>query len=389
MTDRSKNLSRKKKVAFYFVVFLIPAIFISVIYIGYTAYRTAPIYWYVKHNQRVWKGKVHKADTELGYVPIPDSQGAEVFPTGDEIAARYDKDGFRVPQEDGRLASLNRHPIVLTLGCSFTYGAATRAEDTYPYLVSQSLGGTTINAGLFGYGLSQMVTLSRRLVQTRQPDYLLVQYSPWLVDRAQSPFAPTNFGKLPTPYFFLRQNELVLHPPVFMTKIWDLPFDRYRNTPVSFGDKLAFVWHIGLPLYIHDDLNMCYYNLRRVFGAIPEPAASPEQITRYAYDEMGKVARRNGTRLVIVVLGIDHNPVQIPQSLFPPDSVTVNAHDALLRQLPVINEENYLKQYAHWHGSPPAIVDTHPNENAHRIIAEAIVHVIRDETETQHMAVRH
>jgi hypothetical protein len=98
---------------------------------------------------------------------------------------------------------------------------------------------------------------------------------------------------------------------------------------------------------------------------------------------MGKVARENGTRLVIVILGIDHNPVQIPQSLFSPDSVIVNAHDALLKQLPVIDEENYLKQYAHWRGSPPAIVDNHPNENAHRIIAEAIVHVIRDETEPQ------
>ena len=368
---------------FYLVVFLIPVITISTFYIGYSAYRTAPIYRHVKLNQRGWKGKTVRADTELGFVPIPDSQGAEVFPIGNDIPARYDKDGFRVPLEDGRSTSPNRHPIVLALGCSFTYGAATPAENTYPYLVGQNLGGTTRNAGVSGYGLSQMLVLAKRLVPTNKPDYLLVQYSPWLVTRAQSPFAPTNFGAAPTPYFFLRHNELVLHPPVFMTEVLDLPFDRYRNTEASLGDKVSFVWHVGMPLYVHDDFKMALYKIESVFGSLPERAPNPEQITKYVYEEMAKVARENGARLVIVVLGSDYRPLQIPEGSFPPDAVIVNAHDALLRHLPVANQETYEQSYAHWRGSPLRIVDYHPNENAHRIIAEAIIQKVQDATDKQ------
>jgi hypothetical protein len=230
MTKQRKTLSRKKRLVFSVIIFVIPATSISAIYVAYTGYRTAPIYWYVKHSERGWKGKLHRSDAELGFAPIPDSRGAEVFPVGNDIPARYDKDGFRVPLEDGIPTSPNRHPIVLALGCSFTYGAATLAEKTYPYLVGQYLGGTTRNAGVGSYGLSQMLVLAKRLVPANKPDYLIVQYSPWLVDRARSPFAPTNFGKVPTPYFFVRQNELALHPPVFVTKIMDLPFDQYRNT---------------------------------------------------------------------------------------------------------------------------------------------------------------
>ena len=52
MTNRSKNLSRKKKLAFYFIMFLIPATTVAAIYLVYTGYRAAPLYWYIKHNER-------------------------------------------------------------------------------------------------------------------------------------------------------------------------------------------------------------------------------------------------------------------------------------------------------------------------------------------------
>ena len=383
MTNQTKNLSRKKKLVFSFIMLLIPAAAISAIYLVYTCYRTRPLYAHVKSHQFGWRGKIHKADAELGFVPVPDSEGTEILPIGNDIRMRYDKYGFRVPVDD-KGTSQNQRPLVLALGCSFTYGFSTNAEDTYPYLVGQYLQGTARNAGVCSYGLSQMMVLAKRFVPTHKPDYLLVQYSPWLVDRAQRPFALTYFGEvLPTPYFFLRQNELVLHPPVFQTKIMDLPMDAYRNTQVSFSDKVSFLWHVGLPLYIHDDFNMSLYKIENVFGLVPGPAVNREQIEKYVYDEIDKVAKENGARLVIVVLGIDHHPVQIPPGLFPPDSIIVNAHEALLKHLPVVDEENYLRLYALWRGSPPVVVDNHPNENAHRIIAEAIVHKIRDETETQ------
>src|SRR6266404_7023973 len=378
-----RKLSRKKRFIFSVIIFLIPATAIAAIYVAYVAYRTSPLYSYVKSNQRGWKGKTVRADKELGFVPVPDSRGAMVFPIGDDIPVRFNRDGFRVPVDDGRSTSPIRHPIVLALGCSFTFGDATAAEDTYPYLVGQDLDGSTRNAGVGSYGLSQMLVLSKRLVPTYKPDYLLVQYSPWLVDRARSPFAPTYFGSAPTPYFFVEQNELALHPPVFMTKIMDLPFDRYRNTPSSLGDRVSFLWHVGLPLYVHDDYNMAFYKIENLFGFVPEPATNPEQVTKYVYEEMAKVARENGARLFIVILGSDHVRVPIRDGLFPSDSIIINAHDSLLEHLPVVNKESYEGSYFHWRGYPPVLVDTHPNENAHRIIAEAILQKIQEATRKQ------
>src|SRR6185503_9741501 len=100
MTGRSKILSRRKRLAFYFIVFLIPSTTIAAGYIIHTSYRTALLYRYIKNNERGWRGTVHRADSELGFAPVPDSRGAEVFPTGDDIPARYDQDGFRVPVEE-------------------------------------------------------------------------------------------------------------------------------------------------------------------------------------------------------------------------------------------------------------------------------------------------
>ena len=65
------------------------------------------------------------------------------------------------------------------------------------------------------------------------------------------------------------------------------------------------------------------------------------------------------------------------EQLLPSNVILVDAQDALLGRLPVINLENYNQKYAHWRGSPPKIVDRHPNETAHQIIAETIVSQIR------------
>ena len=377
MTKRNRHLSKRKKLAFYLIVLLIPAITISFLYVAYTAYRTNALYSYVKLNQRGWKGKVHRADPDLGFAPVPDSEGSEVFPIGDDIPVRFDKDGFRVPLDSGASEPINTRPVVLTLGCSFSYGAATSAENTYPFLVGRRLAGTTKNAGVSSYGLSQMMVLANKLVPIHKPDYLIVQYSPWLVDRAQNPFAPTYFGRVPTPYFFASHNEMALHPPVFQTMVLDLPIDRYRNPQRGLVDRVSFLWNVGLPLYIHDDFNLSIYAVRRMFGFLPEPVSDREQLTRFVYGEIAKVAKANGAKLVIVVLGNDYKPVPIPDGVFPAEAIVVNAQDDLLAHLPIVNQDNYEKAYFHWRGSPSRIVDSHPNESAHRIIAEAIVRAIQ------------
>ena len=369
-------ISKKKKLFFSIVTTLLIIIIFLVCYVSYVAFATAKIYQSIKTNQRGWKGNVHTADAELGFAPIPNSEGAHVFPIGPDIPMRYDKDGFRTPMVVG--VSSRPKPLILALGCSFTYGDAIHAEDAYPYLVGQFLNGTSKNAGVCSYGLSQMLIIARKLVPIHKPDYLLVQYSPWLVERAQTPFTPSYFGKVPVPFFYEKDNGVGLYPPVFSTKTMALPVNRYRNSPASLMDALSFYWNVGLPLSVYDDFNMLKYAFFTRMGIVPSPAASKDKLTKYVYGEINDVAKKHGTKVVIVSLGDVSTPVvQADRSLFPPDALLVNTHDALLERLPVANFETYVGAYAHWRGLPPVMVDSHPNEDAHRIIADVVANKIR------------
>ncbi len=370
-----RTIGNRRRLLFSTVSVLIPVAVFVLAYMGYAAHKSAPLYDYIKTNQRGWKGHVHRADTVLGFAPAPNSAGAEVFPIEPNIPMRYDEKGFRVPVEVEAIS--RQRPLILALGCSFTYGAAVRAQNAFPHLVGLSLNGTSKNAGVCGYGLSQMLILARRLVPTYQPDYLLVQYSEWLVDRVQMPFAPFYFGEVPTPFLYLKDGRLVMHPPVFLTKLLDLPIDRYRNTPRNWMDGLSFYLHVGLPLSAHDDFNMFKYGSAKSMGLIPDPANSRKDLVRYVYKKIDDAAKAHGSRTVIVILGNEGAPVVPNEELFPPDAILVNAQDALLGQLSDPDSANYLKEYAHWRGSPPTLVDNHPNEKAHRIIADAVVSAIR------------
>ena len=248
---------------------------------------------------------------------------------------RFDKEGFRVPVEDTATES-NGRPLVLTLGCSFTYGDAVYARDTYPYLVGQGLKGTTKNAGCCSCGLSQMLILARKLIPSHKPDYLIVQYSPWLVIRARDPFTPTYGGKSPAPYFY-DDEGVALHPPVFSTNITNFPIERYRSTPKSIIDFISFLWNAGFPQFIYDDFNMSRYMFKRAIGRIPKPATDESKVVRYVYEEIATLARENGARLIILVLGDTPDPLPVPEHLLPADGIIVDAHSALLERLPLVN----------------------------------------------------
>ena len=362
----------RKRIFIYVMISSLFILTVILLHLAYTIHRTMPLYTYTKSNQRGWSGQVHRSDHVFGYVPIPNSSGAETFPVGDPIPMRYDTDSFRVPlaHEDN---SDHIRPMLLTLGCSFTYGAAVHAENTFAYLVGKSLGGVTRNAGVCGYGLAQMIMLARQLIPQHRPDYLLLQYSPWLAERAITPFAPSYFGRVPTPYLAEQGGELEMQPPIFQTIVADLPVDDYRASPAGVVDFSLFLWHVGLPLFYHDDFHMGAYTLRRVLHPLPASSPHPDMVARYGYDEIVSVARSHGAEVIIVILGNDHRAVDIREDLFPRGVMVVNAQAELLKALPEITAEAYLARYAHWRDNPPRVVDAHPNEQAHRIIAETIV----------------
>jgi hypothetical protein len=326
-------------------------------------------------------GRLFQSDAELGYAHIPGSRGFMMFPLGPELPVRNDSRGFRIPvwQDSDALS----RPLVLGLGCSVTYGDACLAEDTYTYLTGKALGGSSINAGACGYGLEQMLLLARKLIPQYKPDYVLVQFSGWLVARAMTGFAPVYWGKAPVP-FYTRDDagKLYLHPRLFDQKVFDLPISDYKGGSWGAFDLLSFFFRVGAPLFIHDDLNVLWVYAQdycsRIFDghSLFADARLTREVIDHTYREIEKVCRENGSHMIIVRLGIDVNDRKAFEPPNIPGAVYVDAESELQGRLPNLKPDTYNRAYAHWRGDPPVMVDGHPNPEAHRIIAEEIVKAI-------------
>lgn len=362
-------------------VFATLMLVVGVTYSTWIAGRTWQLYAYIKSNEGGWRNKVHAHDPDLGFAPIPKSSGAEILAFGPDIPVHYDENGFRAPFD---APASNRRPLVLSLGCSWTYGAACLAEEAYPFLVGTGMNGSSLNAGVPSYGLAQMLLLARRLVPRHRPDVVVVAHAEWLVQRAQTPFAPTTAGLLPTPFLFQdRGGRLRIHPPVFPALVFDLPFSSYRTTPRGGGDFASFLSRVGLPLFIHDDLHMMLYQTWTLGGIVPRPCPDRDLIARMLYGEIAEVCRKHNSRMAIVLLGPPPSPSRL-SALAATKAVIVDAQAVLCGGLPggcpdpiPFAGEAYRSAYGHWRGSPPVFVDPHPNPRAHAVIAGAIVAALR------------
>jgi hypothetical protein len=372
-TNCRKELPIRKKVLFSVFVTTVFGLFL---YVGSIGVRTTRLYNFGKNSQRGWRGRALAPDPILGYAPIPGSTGVELVPMGQDLPVRFDHHGFRVAFEPSTATDL-ASPSVLTLGCSFTYGEVCLAEETYTNILGELTECRCMNAGVTSYGLAQMLILAQRMVPEYRPDYVVVQHSPWLVQRAQNYYAHIAFGATPVPFFAESSSEeLCVHPPVFRSKAAELSVDEFRSGPTTLNDYLSFLLKIGGPLLLHDDYYMGVHRIKRLCGFTPRPAANPRKIVDYVYREIADLCAKHHAKMIILVLGGNAEPVD-HQGL---DDISgarlVDAHRALLEKLPERSAKAFLKMYGHWKGNPPVCGDEHPNATAHMIIAQEVAKAI-------------
>ncbi len=370
------RLSLGKKIFFSsFTLFSLLVVF----YIAISLKRSVPLYDYLKTKQREWTGNLHRADPVLGYVPVPNSHGFQVFPVGPDVSSQTDGKGFRIPTNQHFPNLPSSEPIMIFLGDSWTYGYACAAEDTFPYLVGKKIKGTAINAGVCGYGLAQILIRSQQLLPRLKPDFLIVQYSSWLVSRSQRLFGPTYpMVKLPTPFFVSDgASSPVLHPPIYQTHVFDAPFSGYRLTPRGTADFLKFYRRVSFPLFLYDDVRLFIFRLKSGLGIDRIIFPAKREIVSIVYGQMLEQCKETNTKMIVVVLGdkLREKDLKI-LSQFPGLSI-VNAQESLNR---AAKKDSWLykKKFYHWTGDPPLLVDTHPNPNAHAIIADQILRKIKE-----------
>ena len=369
-------MSRSKKIVFA----LIPAFFVLVmVYAGFLLVRSNRLYRFLKTASYGWEGRVLAYDPVLGFAPVSDSRGFQLAPYAPKIPVRFDKGGFRI-QAEGQDSKSRARPLVLALGDSFTFGDGVKGEEAYAFLVGEQLNGHAMNAGVPSYGLAQMLLLAQRLIPEYKPDVVLVQFSEWLVERARNPFAPSYQGRLPVPYFTDSPGRgIVIHPPVFKTKIFDLPVSSYLYTPKSAADYLSFLVRVSLPMYLHDDVNMALYLTKLFSGIVPKPSREDGKILRHVYQNIGELCKANQCQMLIVEL---HDPNLFDggiTGLFRKElngqAPVVDPMPALLEKLPEKSTQSYYKTFCRY-SEENDFYDIHPNAHAHKIIAELIANAI-------------
>ncbi|MDD5529583.1 MAG: hypothetical protein PHX21_06080 [bacterium] len=346
--------------------------------------RTNKLYRYTKNSSYSWKGKLYQSDTVLGYKSIPDAKGFDTFPVGENVPIRFDKKGFRVPLSYNDTTETKKVSF-LCLGCSFTFGSACLAEESFPYLVSQETGKRSINAGTCGYGISQMLLLSKELIPCYKPDFVIVQYSPWLVQRSINMDAPSFLSRIPTPYISKNKNgENLVAPRIFNSKTFEVNMDKYRNTKSGIKDYICFLFEIGMPLYLYNGYYTGITTVKRVLGLIPSPNKDIKDVEQFVYSNIYQICKESNATMIILNLG-DIKYTSNSHNLTFPDSgvIFAEADSLLFRRLK--SPDDYNKEYKNWYfdGRDSILKDPyHPNPKAHKIIAESIIKAL-DKIETE------
>jgi hypothetical protein len=381
------NLTEKLRRNLPNIALLLATILVTagVAYSSWVTLRSLKMYRHLKTPSRGWQGHLFRDDPELGFTHIPGARGFITFPAGPSLPVVIDNDGFRVPEGEPADSNAKARPLVLSLGCSVTFGDACLAQDAFTYRTAQLLGGRSINAGVCSYGLEQMLPRARTLIPRYKPDYVLVQFSGWLVARAMTAYAPAYYGRVPVPFYTRDDGDsLTLHPRLFSQKIFDLPLWEYRSGSMGLFNFISFLGRAGGPLFLHDDFNLLAVQVRDIWSkfrhghALLADEGLMREVIDHTYTEIAQICSENGARMIIVKLGGDENGRKTFRPPAVPDAIYVDAEAELVRRLPDTSRATYRQAYGHWRGNPPVLVDEHPNPAAHSIIAEEIVKAIEN-----------
>lgn len=378
-----------KRVGTNVIFFVILVCFFWLVKESYAACRNIDgLYDYYKRGNGV-VGQVFMADDSLGHRGIPNGSGKSVyFLNGipQSVPLALNSEGFRA------LSQQASDSMMLFFGCSFTWGDYCPAEKTYANQATNLLKINGLNYGVNAYGLAQMLLLAERMIPKHRPQYVVVQYSPWLADRARFMFYPSAYGSMPYPFIAQNENnELYIHQPYFLSSLYDFDYQYFKKSPSSFFDKLAFYCKVGLPVVVIDGVKKYFTILGIKFGFLPMAEHDNQKIEQYVYERIYRLCKQHNSQMIVLNLGgfgysneerINNHydrtrflktvPLNIGQNC-----VFVDADSVL--QAGIGPHEDYSK-YLLW-GKTSAvdsvIFDYHPNALAHQIIAKTLVKGIK------------
>lgn len=367
------------------LIFIISFFLIKEIYTNFRA--VDKLYTYYKKNIGI-VGDVFTADDTLGHRGVPNGSGKSIYPLDSHqisVPIQLNNEGFRIPAKPQFADS---DTLMMFLGCSFTWGDYSLAEENYSSQAINSLKYKSLNCGTDAYGLAQMLILAERKIPQHRPKVLSVQYSPWLADRARFMFFPSAHGVMPFPFVTKNEkDEFYIHKPFFRSALYNPDYKYYKTSPASFTDKISFFFNVGFPVAILDAWKQRWAMLKMSLGIAPKAESDNQKIEKYVYERIYQLCKQYGVRMVVLNIGgfgytdeqrmtNHYDRKKFVETMSPElvKNVTFIDADSVLR-MGIHKGENYSK-YVQWgkiNERDSIIYDNHPNPMAHKMIADALV----------------
>lgn len=335
--------------------------------------------YFSSENFISWKGNLYERDSLLGYRMRPNNLSSLVYDLKKPVPVKTDHNGFRITHAGELFSDINKPVDFLFLGCSFTFGSACKAEETFPYIVAQRSGMNYINAGVGGYGLAQMLLQAKQLIPKMKPRYVVIQRSPWLIERSLVEFAPSRGGYLlPTPFFVDHGKNFSVEAPVYQSQINEL-FPEDDRTKFK-GKFLRYYFNKGLRYFWRQQSEIIMTRSKNILGHKKRPTNKEQEAELFAYSEMMKLAKEYNAE--VILLHLNNGPTTFKEKLpITEYSYNIANADSVMRQaMSSNNEQEYVQLFGHWgiKGKDSVFVDGHPNPFAHQLIAAAILNQLKD-----------
>lgn len=369
--NKQSFIKLKKKLIFFCCVVIVNL----VVYQLLSVHKNSVAYYndFVLPGSMTVQGRMHERDSVLGYRMRKNSESFFMYDFKNPIPVKSDNNGFRIPfnAETSKLSEQNID--LLFLGCSFTFGSGCYAEETFAYKTAVANKLSYGNGGVRGYGLAQIVLLAEYLIPKIKPRYVILQRSPWLVERSLFEFAPSRGGiLLPVPYFCKKGKEIYIEKPLF----YNTPEpDFYADRKKYKGRFFTYYFSRGIPYFLNAQLKLILARIEAFLNGKPRPSSDRWAAEHYAYNRIKVIADKFNCK--VIILQLNNGPISYGQNdkLKVEGLTYVNADSILIKSLKSNSSLLYRQKFGHWknNGSGPVFFDGHPNNYAHSLIAESIL----------------
>ena len=353
-----------RTLAFYALTSLVGLLGCLAIALVYFGWRGATL---PRIDSRLTGDWLMERDDEIGFVP-PRNASTEIrhLRAGlrwhiftDAQRARVDAAGVQTPE----------HVDVLTLGCSFTWGAGVENGDTYPQQLGRLLGASVANFGMGSYGTVQAFQMLTRHKDLR-PKVVVYGFIQDHLRRNVSPCAP-NYVPFCIPVSYVRRDGdwIVVAPPHM--EYFSPEDNRAFNVEVALRDPTDPVaWFLGAKWAA----KMAWFRYRNPQTIAID--ASPQTVAGGIEAMMrGMVSETQAIGAKLVVLHIPYLPRGRARSVAPELARALEHKDVTFVDFAPAVAAYYEREPAGSLVLGPD--DPHPNALAHRMIAETLAPVTR------------